>query len=200
MISRLARRQSETFHKIFGTHQTTSADLARTLLTYRPTFRRMIDPGKLQDFVSPALAWALTQEAFILEHGTPLRSAQIEDARRVGVRDIDRVRVLVVDRIPLPDDERLAEAARHAQIITEASRAVTVGHGIIVRADFWRDRELLVHALVHVAQCERSGGLETFVTEYLADRSSCADFSVGSLEDEARGLARDICANDLAAH
>ena len=149
--------------------------------------------------VSPALEWALTQEAFILKYGTPLRPAQIEDARRVGVCDIDRVRVLVVDRIPPPDDGKLAEAARHAQIITETSRAVTVGHGIIVRADSWQDRGLLVHALVHVAQCERSGGLETFVAEYLTDRTTCAAFSVGSLEDEARGLAREICAGTLAA-
>ena len=159
----------------------------------------MTDPGKLQDLVSPALEWALTQEAFIFKYGAPLRPAQIEDAQRAGVRDIDRVRVLVVDRIPLPDDERLAEGARHAQIITEASRAVTVGRGIIVRADSWQDRELLVHALVHVAQCERSGGLETFVAEYLTDRTTCAAFSVGALEDEARGLAREICAGTLAA-
>jgi len=46
---------------------------------------------------------------------------------------------------------------------------------------------------VHVAQCERSGGLEAFVEQYLADRTTCADFTVGSLEDEARGLAREIC-------
>lgn len=85
---------------------------------------------------------------------------------------------------------------RHAQILTDASRGVTIGHGIIIRADGWQNRELLLHQLVHVAQCERSGGLESFVGEYLCDRRTCADFSVGSLEDEARGLAREICAAD----
>jgi hypothetical protein len=104
------------------------------------------------------------------------------------------VRVLVVDRIPLPDDEELAEAARRAQIITDASRGVAIGYGIIIRADSWQNRELLLHQLVHVAQCERSGSLESFVGEYLCDRRSSPDFSVGSLEDEARGLAREICA------
>jgi hypothetical protein len=112
------------------------------------------------------------------------------------VREPDRVRVLVVDRIPLPDDEELAEAARHAQIITNASRGVAIGYGVIIRADSWQNRELLLHQLVHVAQCERSGSLESFVGEYLCDRRSCPDFSVGSLEDEARGLAREICAAD----
>jgi hypothetical protein len=108
------------------------------------------------------------------------------------------VRVLVVDRIPLPDEPELAEAARGAQIITDASRGVALGHGIIIRADSWQNRELLLHQLVHVAQCERCGGLESFVAEYLSDRRSSPDFSVGSLEDEARGLAREICAADRA--
>jgi hypothetical protein len=53
---------------------------------------------------------------------------------------------------------------------------------------------------VHVAQCERSGGLESFVREYLCDRHNARDFSLGAFEDEARGLAREICAADEAAN
>ena len=146
-----------------------------------------------------ACKWAKAQEAYILKHGSPLSPAQVADAGRVGVSDPAQVRVLVVDRIPMPDDKELADAARHAQIITDASKAVAIGYGIIVRADSWKNRELLLHQLVHVAQCERSGGLESFVNEYLLDRRSCRDFSLGSLEDEARGLAREICAGTKAA-
>ena len=159
----------------------------------------MLDPEKIPQLAPLALQWAETQEALILKYGAPLRAAQITDAQRAGVQDIESVRVLVVDRIPLPDDGELAEAACHAQIITEASHCVTVGHGIIIRADFWQDREVLLHALIHVAQCERSGGLDSFVEDYLTDRATCANFSVGSLEDEARQLAREICAGEAAA-
>lgn len=159
----------------------------------------MIDQEQFERLAPLAGQWAETQEAFILKHGSPLSSAQIADALRCGVRDPSRVRVLVVDRIPLPDDEELAEAARRAQIITDASRGVAIGHGIIIRADCWQNHELLLHQLVHVAQCERSGGLESFVEEYLRDRRTCPDFSVGSLEDEARGLAREICTAGEAA-
>ncbi|HSH39468.1 MAG TPA: hypothetical protein VK993_11850 [Chthoniobacterales bacterium] len=141
-----------------------------------------------------AREWALEQEAFVLKLGAPLSAQQIRDAERVGVRDTPRVRVLPVDRMPLPGNLQLAQAAQRAQIITEASAAVTIGHGIMIRADRWRDRELMLHQLVHVAQCERCGGLESFVEQYLTDRSTCADFSVGALEDEARNLAREICA------
>lgn len=154
----------------------------------------MIDQEKFDRFAPLAYQWAKQQEAYILKHGAPLAPQQIADARRVGVQDPARVRVLVVDRIPLPDDKELADAARRAQIITDASRGVAIGHGVIIRADSWQNRELLLHQLVHVAQCERSGSLESFVSEYLSDRRSSPDFSVGSLEDEARGLAREICA------
>ena len=140
--------------------------------------------------------WALEQEAFVLKLGAPLTAQQYADAARVGVKDPARVRVLPVDRMPMPGNLELAAAAQRAQIITDASPAVTIGHGIVMRADRWNDRELLLHQLVHVAQCERSGGLEAFVEAYLTDRSTCADFTVGSLEDEARTLAREICAAD----
>ena len=158
----------------------------------------MIDQEKFERLAPLAYQWAKKQEAYILKHGIPLAPGQIADARRGGVQDPARIRMLVVDRIPLPDEAELAEAAQRAQIITDASRGVAIGYGIIIRADSWQNRELLLHQLVHVAQCERSGGLEPFVAEYLCDRRSSPDFSAGSLEDEARGLAREICAADKA--
>lgn len=159
----------------------------------------MIDQEKFDRLAPLACQWAKKQETYILKHGVPLTPRQLADARRAGVQDCARVRVLVVDRIPLPEDKELAEAARRAQIITDACPAITVGHGIIIRADNWHNRELLLHQMVHIAQCERSGGLECFVTEYLSNRRTSPDFSVGSLEDEARGLAREICAEDKLA-
>jgi hypothetical protein len=159
----------------------------------------MIDQEKFDRLSPLACQWAKAQEKYILKHGVPLTASQIADAQRVGVKDFSRVRVLVVDRIPLPEDEELAEAAQRAQIITTACRGVAIGHGIIIRADSWQSRELLLHQLVHVAQCERSGGLDSFVGEYLCDRRTSRDFSVGSLEDEARGLAREICTADKAS-
>jgi hypothetical protein len=159
----------------------------------------MIDDKDFARLMPLACEWAKAQEARILEHGVPLTPDQVADARRAGVRDSGRVRVLVVDRIPLPEDKALADAARRAQIITDASHGVAIGHGVIIRADNWRNRELLVHQLAHVAQCERTGDLEKFVSEYLLDRRSSRDFTLGPLEEEARGIARKICAGDETA-
>ena len=159
----------------------------------------MINQNEMDLLPPLAYQWAKTQEEIVLRHGAPLGPRQLEDAERAGVQHPSRVRLLVVDRIAPPDNPQLAEAARNAQVITDASRVVTVGYGIIIRADSWQNRELLLHSLVHVAQCERSGGLENFVGRYLTDRRTCADFSVGSLEDEARGLAREILATEALA-
>jgi hypothetical protein len=160
---------------------------------------RMIDQEKFENLLPLAYQWAKAQEDLILARGFPLAADACSDAGRVGVQDCARVRVLIVDRIALPENEEMAAAARRAHIITDASRGVTVGHGIIIRADSWGNRELLVHQLVHVAQCERCGGLEPYLEQYLCDRRTCATFTVGSFEDEARSVAREICAAGAAA-
>jgi hypothetical protein len=159
----------------------------------------VIDQQTFEHLVPLACEWAKAQEEMILSRGSSLGPRATADALRVGVQSPACVRVLVVDRIPMPANEVLAEASRHTHIITDACRGVAIGHGIIIRADAWGDRELLVHQLVHVAQCERSGGLEPFVHEYLCDRRTCANFTVGSLEEEARQTAREMCAANSAA-
>lgn len=148
--------------------------------------------------VALAYQWAKAQEEFVLAHGIPLGPQALADARRAGVRDCDRIRVLVVDRIPLPETGDLAEAAHRTRIVTPDTRCVGVGHAIMIRGEAWGDRELLVHNLVHIAQCERSGGLEQWVQQYLFDRKTSAAFTVGTLEEEARRMAREICAADAA--
>jgi hypothetical protein len=159
----------------------------------------VIDQETFEQLLPVAYQWAKAQEEFVLAHGTPLSPQHMADARLAGVRDIERVRVMVVDRIPLPEDGELAEAARHTRIITEDTRCVGFGHAVIIRAEAWGDRELLLHNLVHVAQCERSGGLEQWIRHYLLDRQTSASFTLGTLEEEARRMAREICAAGAAA-
>jgi hypothetical protein len=154
----------------------------------------VIDQEAFEQLLPLAYQWAKAQEEFVLAHGTPLSAQHIADARLAGVRDVRRVRVLVVDRIPLPEGDELADAVRRTHIITEDTRCVGVGHAVIIRAEAWGDRELLLHNFVHVAQCERSGGLEQWIRHYLIDRQTSASFTQGSLEEEARRVAREICA------
>lgn len=159
----------------------------------------MVDQETFEDLLPLAYQWAQAQEQFVLARGAPLSPRHTSDARSAGVQDCSRVKVLVVDRIPLPDDPTLAEAARRTGIITHDTRCIGFGHAVIIRADSWNDRELLLHNLVHIAQCERSGGLEQWVRQYLGDRQTCAEFTVGPLEEEARGRARAICHSEALA-
>ncbi len=103
----------------------------------------MIDQETFENLVPLAYEWAKAQEDFVLARGIPLSPPQIDDARLAGVRDCERVRILIVDRIPLPEGGELAEAARRARIITPDTRCAGFGHAVIVRADAWGDRELL---------------------------------------------------------
>src|SRR6266513_408299 len=160
---------------------------------------RMMDQENFERLLPLAYQWAKIQETFILERGIPLGPRYSADARHVGVQDCSRVKVLIVDRIPMPENEELAEAARRRHIITDTSRGVTIGHGIVIRADAWGNRELMLHQLVHVAQCERSGSLEAYVQQYLFDRRNCAKFTIGSLEEEARRVSHEICNPGSAA-
>jgi hypothetical protein len=157
---------------------------------------RAIDQETFDRFLPAAYQWAKTQEEIILAYGQCLSARQASDAFEVGVKDWQRIRLLIVDRIPLPDHAELSELAVRTQILTPMSRAFTLGHGIFIRADSWGDRELLVHNFVHVAQCERADGLEQWVHKYLTDRRTCTEFTLGEFESEARLLACEICARD----
>lgn len=159
----------------------------------------MIDQQTFEALLPIACEWAKQQEEFVLKHGHPLGLTHAWDAHLAGVQDCGRIRVLVVDRIPLPENPKLAEASRRLRIITEDTRCVGVGHALIVRGDAWNDRELILHNLVHIAQCERAGGIEEWCRLYLSNRITCANFTAGSLEEEARRIAREICAADAAA-
>ena len=159
----------------------------------------MVDQETFEYLLPLAYQWAKTQEDFVLARGSPLNARHMRDAELAGVQDRRRVRVLVVDRIPLPDNPELAEASKRIGIITNDTRCVGFGHALIIRVDAWNDRELILHNLAHIAQCERCGGLEQWVHQYLVDRASCPNFTIGSLEEEARRIAREICCDHAAA-
>ena len=58
-----------------------------------------------------ACAWAAEQEAVILRDGVALTTSQTDDARQIGVTHPERVRLRVVEQIPLPLHRMLRDAA-----------------------------------------------------------------------------------------
>jgi hypothetical protein len=87
----------------------------------------------------------------------------------VGVRDPARVRVLTVDRLPLPEEPGLRVAAAQSGISAERAGAMTLGHAILVLRGEKGDARLLRHELRHVAQYEEAGGIAPFLSRHLPD-------------------------------
>lgn len=139
-----------------------------------------------------ALHWALEQQKIILQTGTPLSEDQQIDAWQVGVREIEKVRLMKVDRIPAPMHPDLQQAMNALSILGPETIGLSLGHGIFIRADQWDRRELVVHELVHTFQVERVGDFGEFLREYLLE---CLQhgYHEAPFEIEARTVAQKIC-------
>jgi len=139
-----------------------------------------------------AHAWAEKQELIMIEHGTPLTEPQLVDARRAGVAQPEKIRVVRVESLPQPEDEDVMFIARHIGLFSPRSVGITVGYGICLRHGFWEDRAVLVHECVHVMQYEKLNGIRPFLNVYLRE---CVEpgYPFGRLEQEAILISRDIC-------
>ena len=139
-----------------------------------------------------AREWAEQQEAHILKNGTPLSDSELSDASRIGVQQPERVRLLRVDSIPMPDHPALQAAAQATNLVTPSTIGLTLRHGIYVRSDCWGDRNLVVHELVHTAQYERLGGIEKFLRKYLYECITIG-YPEAPMEQEAITTQQRIC-------
>src|SRR5690349_21733715 len=102
-----------------------------------------------------AAAWATERQQEILRDGVSLSPAEMGDARAIGIQSPDRIRLLQVESIPRPSQPQLKAACDAIDFLTPETRGLTLKYGIFIRSDCWRDRPLIVHELVHVAQYER---------------------------------------------
>ena len=114
-----------------------------------------------------ATKWAVAVETRILRQGVPLTKESLADARVIGVREPERVRLLALARVPVPKDFTLRTAAAAIQFLTPTTCGLSLRYGIFIRRDCWGDRRLVAHELVHTAQYERLGGIEPFLRQYL---------------------------------
>ena len=113
-----------------------------------------------------AIAWAESQSQLVASEGTKLPGELVEIARRVGVQQPDRIRTMLIDRLPFPDDPILRQAAIDAGMLGPEMVGLTLGYGIfIVRGH--DDVRLISHECRHVHQYETLGSIEEFLPVYL---------------------------------
>ena len=152
----------------------------------------MFDFNQFIHLIPKAAIWAQQQEQEILKNGVFLSEDQLEDAKIIPVEHPEKVRLLCVEQIPLPEDPELKLAAQRLKLITPDTIGLTLQYGIFIRKDFWNHRETIAHELVHTSQYERLGSIQKFLNQYIQE---CVQFEYPNtpLEQEAKHKAKSIC-------
>jgi hypothetical protein len=154
----------------------------------------MISQAVVKMVLPMACAWAEKQEPIILRDGVALTASQIADARQIGVAHPERVRLRVVEQIPLPLHPMLRDAAEVSGLISPRTVGLALRYGIFIRSESWGERRLVVHELAHTAQYERLGGFQRFLEQYLYECITPPGYPFGPLEREAKRIERETCA------
>jgi hypothetical protein len=139
-----------------------------------------------------AYEWAEQQQDNILQNGTPLSESQMNDTKLVPVRFPEKVRLLKVERIPWPDNPTLLSIGQQMGLISDYTEGLTLGYGIFISSKRWQERRLVVHELAHVGQCEKLGGVNQFLEQYVEECLNLG-YDDACLEIEARETVMRIC-------
>ena len=141
---------------------------------------------------SLAVQWARRRQGSALRHGRSLSSDEMRIARRMGVREAQKIRIVETDRIPLPGAGLLGLAARWTGFHRSEPWGMSLGYAVFVR-NGWPGsfQELLAHEFVHTAQFERMGGMRPYLVQYL-EECLTVGYSASPMEQEAVRLSTTL--------
>ncbi len=130
-------------------------------------------------------------QQFPLQDQRVLTECMQEAASFLGVVNADKVRVIVTNNLPIPEEGtdlyevylKIAGDPKHAG-------AITVGHYIFIKPMYSRSYHILLHELVHVMQYEKFGS-KAFLEKYMTDAQIVA-YSQIPFESEAFVIAATI--------
>lgn len=142
----------------------------------------------LSDFLPKAIAWTEMQSSQITYFGQPLNDELTSLARSVGVLHPQRIRIVEVDSLPMPDDPDLKEAALATGLLGDNMIGLTLGYGVYVCRGHWTIR-LLSHEFRHVYQYEKAGSIVAFLPVYLQQIVSVG-YDSAPFEVDARAYER----------
>jgi hypothetical protein len=118
--------------------------------------------------IPKAIEWAEQRAAEISATGAPLPEDGLALARLVGVASPERIRLSFVDRLPLPADPMLREAAIQTGLLGPNMIGLTLGHCVYIRNGYSSPR-LLSHEFRHVHQYEQAGSIAAYLPRYLQE-------------------------------
>ena len=144
-----------------------------------------LDLQKLLPLLLPrAIAWAEATAADVAASGNPLDDTGVSIARAVGVQRPSLIRVLMVDRLPLPSDPELQAAALQTGLLGPTMAGLTLGYSILI-CHGQISLPLLSHECRHVYQFEQAGSIAAFLPLYLGSIVEVG-YSNSPFEQDAR--------------
>ena len=151
----------------------------------------MITPQEIISLIPKASLWVEEQEAIILSNGVQLTEKQLSIASKIGIKNINKIRLLQVESIPEPADSILDEVSKGIGFISDNTLGITYRYGIYIRHDFWENENLIIHELTHTLQYERLGGIAEFLNQYIKE---CIYYGYdrSPLEVEARTMEKKL--------
>ena len=90
----------------------------------------MLSTQEILQLVPLATEWMAQQEKNVLAVGEQLTTAQINEAKSMGVAHPEKVRILYVPTIPQPTDPQLAAASEQLNFLTAATIGLSLRYGI----------------------------------------------------------------------
>jgi len=112
------------------------------------------------------MRWVQKQQKVIRQDGQTIGGDVLRLAKQVGVRCPERIRVLLVDTIPVPTGPMLREMAEESGVVSSSTVGLALGYSVYIRKKGMNPR-IFAHEFRHVHQFEKDGSLELFLDKYL---------------------------------
>lgn len=120
----------------------------------------------LPSLLPEAIAWAEVRAEETAASGVALDDSGVALARVVGVIHPERIRVSLVESLPLPDNPNLREAALQTGLLGPGMVGLTLGYSVMICEGHLTGR-LMSHEFRHVHQYEQYGSIAEFLPVYL---------------------------------
>lgn len=149
-------------------------------------------PLKILPLLLPVAAfWVEREERKILRRGLPLSPAGLMDAAKMGVAHPERIRLMVVERIPWLNGPFIKLLSRAMPTISPNTVGLSLRYGIYIRSRFRGNRHLIAHECVHTGQYERCGSVAEFLRAYFTECLE-AGYPDAPMEQEAIKLSAEL--------
>lgn len=120
---------------------------------------------RIEPLIQPSIDFTYRNEKYAIENGVELTVEEKALAIKIGVENVDKVRVVYVDEFPFPKNQHLVKLARAHGFNSPRLAGMTYGFGVYIR----NGKEfILPHELVHVRQFEEKG-VENFMKRYMLE-------------------------------